>query len=146
MTRVVSLFLVTFLLFSFAAYGFPGTHHGRHEKSQWWDNTKVLEQLKLTDQQKSKVDEIASSNKETLDNFHTQLKTSYKEFKESIRNPNSTRDEILSKYDQVEKTHQELGKVKIEMTLGMRDILSPEQRTKLGEIKEQHWKGHRDCN
>ena len=145
MTKFASLFVVTFLLLSFVAYGFPGKHQGRHGKTQWWNNAEVLEQLELTGQQKSKIDEIASSNEETLTNLHTQLRASYKEFKESMRNPNSTKDEILSKYDQAEKTRKELSRLKIETTLDIREVLSPEQITKLFDIKEQHWKGHRDC-
>lgn len=145
MTKFVSLVVVTFLLLSFVAYGFPGKHQGQHGKTQWWNNAEVLEQLDLTGQQKSKIDEIASSNEETMTNLHAQLRASYREFKESMRNPNSTKDEILSKYDQVEKSHKELSRFKIETTLAIREVLSPEQITKLFDIKEQHWKGHRDC-
>jgi Spy/CpxP family protein refolding chaperone len=143
MTRVVSLFLATFLLFSFAAYGFPGKDHGRHGEHDWWNNTEILEQLKLTDQQKSKIDEIASSNKEKLDNLRAQVKTDYEGFKEIMKNPNSTRDQILSKFDQLGKTHGELRRVEFEMALDMRDVLSPEQRTTLFDIKKQHREYHR---
>jgi Spy/CpxP family protein refolding chaperone len=145
MTRFISLFVFTFLFLSFVAYSFPGKYQGRHGKTQWWDNAEVLEQLELTGQQRSKIDEIASSNEEALNNLHTQLRASYKEFKESMRNPNSTEDEILSKYDRVEKSHKELSRLKIETTLDIREILSPEQITKLFDINEQHWNGHRDC-
>lgn len=143
MTRVVSFFLVTFLLFSFAAFGFPGNHYGKHGKRDWWKNTEVLEQLKLTDQQKSQIDEIAESNKERLENLRAQVKTDYEGLKESMKNPNSTRDQILSKFDQLEKTHGELRRGEFKMSLEMRNVLSPEQRTTLFEIKEQLKKDHR---
>jgi Spy/CpxP family protein refolding chaperone len=142
MTKVISLLFVTFLLFSFAAYGFPGKQYGKHEKRNWWNNTKVLDQLKLTDQQKGKIDEIASSNKERLDNLRSQIKTDHKELDESVKNPNSTRDQILSEFDQLEKTRGELRKVEFKMSMEMREVLTPGQKTTLSEIKEQHKKRH----
>jgi Spy/CpxP family protein refolding chaperone len=148
MTRVVSLFFVTFLLFSFAAFGFHGKHGGKHGKGHWWNNTKVLEQLKLTDQQKSKIDAIASSHEESLENLRAQVKTDHEGLDESFKNPNSTREQILAKFDQLEKTRGELKKAEFEMVLEMRDVLSPEQKTLLSDIKEQHKKRHRSdkCN
>jgi len=143
MTKVASLFLVTFLLFSFVAYGFPGKHYGEHGKRDWWKNTEVLEQLKLTDQQKSQIDKIASSHKEKLENLRAQVKTDYEGFEEIMKNPNSTRDQILSKFDQLGKTHGELRRYEFEMSLDMRDVLSPEQKTVLIEINEQHKKHHK---
>ncbi len=140
MKRVVSIILAVLVLSAFTAYAFSERDHCRYEKSHWWGKSKVLEQLELTEQQKTKIDEITTSNEEMLDNLHKQLRTSYKEFRKSMLNPDSTRDEILSMYDQVEKNRRELTKVKIGMTLEMREILSPEQRTKLFDIKEQHWK------
>ncbi len=142
MTKVVSLFLVTVLLFSFAAYGFPGKHYGKHGKRNWWNNTEVLEQLKLSDQQKTKIDGIASSHKETLENLRAQIKTAHEKLNESVKNPKSTKDQILAEFDQLEKTRGELRKVEFEMSLEMRDVLSPEQKTTLSDIKEQHKNRH----
>ncbi|HLE24439.1 MAG TPA: hypothetical protein VI935_02175, partial [Thermodesulfobacteriota bacterium] len=121
MTKVVSFSLVTVLLFSFAAYGFSGKHDGKHGKSNWWNNTKVLEQLKLSDQQKTKIGGIASSHKETLENLRAQIKTAHEKLNESVKNPNSTKDRILAEFDQLEKTRGELRKVEFEMSLEMRD-------------------------
>ncbi|MCI0453999.1 MAG: Spy/CpxP family protein refolding chaperone [Candidatus Dadabacteria bacterium] len=148
MTKVISLLFVTFLLFSFATYGFSGKQYGKHENRNWWNNTKVLDQLKLTDQQKGKIDEIASSNKERLDNLRSQIKTYHKELDESAKNPNSTRDQILSEFDQLEKTRGELRKVEFEMSMEMREVLTPEQKTTLSGIKEQHKKrqGSEKCD
>ncbi len=140
MKRVISIILAVLVLSVFTAYAFPGKDHCRYGKRHWWDKSKVVEQLGLTDQQKTKIGEIAKSNKETVDNLHKQLRTSYKEFRKSMLNPDSTSNEILSMYDQVEKNRRELTKAKIGMTLEMREVLSPEQRTKLFDIKEQHWK------
>ncbi|HEX3033972.1 MAG TPA: Spy/CpxP family protein refolding chaperone [Thermodesulfobacteriota bacterium] len=140
MNRVVSLSLITLFLFivAFAAYAYPGKHRGWHGKFQWWKDAELAEQLKLTDQQKSELEGIASSNKENMENLYSELKTNYKEFWERMKDPNSTRDEILTVYNGLQNTHRELGKVKVEMALDMREVLSPEQITKLAEIKEQH--------
>lgn len=145
MSRVVSLSLVTLFLFisAFTVYGYPGKHGGWHRTFQWWKDAELAEQLKLTDQQKSELEKIASSNKENIEDLYAQLRTNYKELKEEMKDPNSTREEILSVYDQVKSTHTELGRAKIEMLLDMREVLSPEQITTLADIMEQHKKEYR---
>ncbi len=143
MTKVASVFFVTFLLFSFVAYGFPGKHNDEHGKRDWWNNAEVQEQLKLTNQQKNQIDKITSSHKEKLQNLRAQVKTDYDGFEEIMKNPNSTRDQILSKFDQLGKTHGELRKYEFEMSLDMRDVLSPDQKTVLIGFNEQHKKHHK---
>lgn len=137
MTRVLSLSVVTLLVLSFVAYGFPGKYYGKHGKHGWWSDSEILEKLKLTDQQKSKIDEIVSANKEKIEKLRTQVKTEYEAFRGVMKDPNSTRDQILSKFDQVGKTQGELRRAEFEMALDMRDVLTPEQRTTLYEMKEK---------
>lgn len=134
MTRVLSLSVVTLLVFSFVAYGFPGKYYGKHG---WWSDSEILEKLKLTDQQKSKIDEIASANKEKIEKLRAQVKTEYEAFRGVMKDPNSTRDQILSKFDQMGKTQGELRRAEFEMALDMRDVLTPEQRTTLYGMKEK---------
>ncbi|HEY7534459.1 MAG TPA: hypothetical protein VH878_00755, partial [Thermodesulfobacteriota bacterium] len=114
MTKVVSLFLFTLLALSIAAYGYSGKQYG---KGHWWNNTKVLEQLKLTDQQMATINGIASSNKQGLENLYAQIKTEREELHQFINNPNSTKDQILAKFDQFEKTRGELKQTEFKMSL-----------------------------
>jgi Spy/CpxP family protein refolding chaperone len=143
MTRVLSLFIVTFVIFSFAAFGYPGKHYGKHGSHDWWNKTEVVEQLKLTDQQKSQIEEITSANKEKTENLRAQVKTDKEGLREMMKDPTSTRDQIISKFDQAGEKHGELRKAEFEMLLDIRDVLTPEQRTALYELKEQRMKHHK---
>ena len=145
MTRVLSLFVATFLVLSFAALAYPGKDCDKHGKRgwDWWNKPEMIEKLKLTDQQKNQIEEIASANKQKIDGLRTQAKADYEAFKELMENPNSTRDQILSKFDQAGKTHGELRRAEFEMKLDIRDVLTPEQRTALREFKEQNKKEYK---
>ena len=134
MKNLVPLFLMPLFLFAFSAFAF----HGKcHEERQWWNNRKIVEQLKLSDQQLSKIDEITSSYEKRIEDLRTQLRTSKDKFKGAMKNPNSTNDEIIASSDQLFTKKQELKRVTLEMKLTIRDVLTPDQRSKLYEIKEQ---------
>lgn len=139
MSKLVPLFFIPLFLFAFSAFAFHGKCHG---KQQWWNNRKVVEQLQLSDQQLSKIDEIASSYEKRIEDLRTQLRTNKDKFKETMKNPNSTNEEILASSDQASNTKRGLKRVTLEMKLDIRDVLTTEQRSKLYEIKEQN-KGHR---
>lgn len=140
MIRVVSLSFITLFvfLFAFTAYSYPGKHHGRHGKGDWWNKAEVQEKLNLTDGQRSRIEEIASSREERLESLHTRLETSHEGLKEEMKNPDSTRDEILAEYNRLESVHTEFRRAKIEVMLDIRDVLSSEQMVMLADIKERH--------
>ncbi|HEX9830886.1 MAG TPA: Spy/CpxP family protein refolding chaperone, partial [Thermodesulfobacteriota bacterium] len=128
---------------SFAAFGYPGKQYGQHGSHDWWNKTEVMEQLKLTDQQKSQIEEITSANKEKTENLRALVKTDKEGLREMMKDPTSTRDQILSKFDQAGEKHGELRKAEFEMLLDIRDVLTPEQKTALYELKEQRMKHHK---
>ncbi|MGQ0793565.1 MAG: Spy/CpxP family protein refolding chaperone [Deltaproteobacteria bacterium] len=136
MKRVLTLSALSVFVLAAAAWALPGKHEDK--RGDWWTKSKIVEQLALSDRQKSQIEQIASSHKGSIEALRARLKADYREMKTVMRNPNSTNSEILSAYDRVESTHMELGKIKIEMTLAMREALSTEQRVKLFEIKDQH--------
>jgi Spy/CpxP family protein refolding chaperone len=135
--------MVTLLIFAFTAFGYPGKHYGKHGSHGWWNKTEVVEQLNLTDQQKSQIEEITSANKEKTETLRSQVKTDKEELREMMKNPNSTRDQILSQFDQAGKAHGEFRRAEFEMLLDIREVLTPEQKTALYELKEQRMKHHK---
>ena len=139
MARVVSILVVSLFVLSSLAFGFPGKYHGKYgKKHEWWGNEEVLKELGVTEEQKARIDGIAQSYKQRLEDLRNQVETYYEEFRASIKDPNSTRDQILARFDQMSKAYADLKRAKLEMSLDMRDVLSPEQRAKLVAIKESY--------
>lgn len=116
-------------LYCFNAYGFD-TAHGK-----WWKSQKIVEQLELSDTQVNQIEEIFSSYKGRIVALDSELRDKERDFSQKVKNPNSTRQEISQLDGEVESIKGQLREIKIDMFLRIRDVLTPEQRSKLHEIK-----------
>ena len=127
-----SLILLIFLpvfVFSFNVYGY-GSARGK-----WWKDQKIVNELDLSNGQVNQIEGIFSSYKGHIIDLDSQLRKKQKELRAKIKNPNSTREEILRLTDEVEKLKVDLRGVQVDMYLRIRDVLTPQQRSKLEDIK-----------
>jgi len=136
MKRFTLLSVVPILLFAFSAFGYQ---HGKgHGKWLWWKDAAIVEEVKLDDKQKTEINEISSTYKQKLDEMRPGVDEKRNAFREVMGNPDSTRDEIMKAYDDMWDTKYKMKKTMIEMKLDIRAVLTPDQITKLNQIKEQH--------
>jgi Spy/CpxP family protein refolding chaperone len=129
------LILLTFLpifIFSFNAYGYGGAH------AKWWKNQQIVNELGLSNDQVNQIEGIFSSYKGHIIDLDSKLRKKQKELRAKLKDPNSTRQEILSLTDDVEKLKGELRSIQLDMFLRIRDVLTPEQRIKIQEIKARY--------
>ncbi|HLE24637.1 MAG TPA: Spy/CpxP family protein refolding chaperone [Thermodesulfobacteriota bacterium] len=135
-TVSVSLFfMLAFGTFCLNTYGYDGDSPGK-----WWKNKKIVKQLELSNEQMNRIEGIFSSNKGRIKELDSDLKKKEREFSDTVKNPNSSREEILRMNNEVEEVKGKLRKAYIDMRLQIRDVLTPEQRIKLQEIKTKHGK------
>ncbi|MGH7909028.1 MAG: Spy/CpxP family protein refolding chaperone [Thermodesulfobacteriota bacterium] len=135
-TASVSLFfLLAFVTFCLNTHGYDDDSPGK-----WWKNQKIVKQLELSNDQMNRIEGIFSSNKGRIKELDSDLKKKEREFSDTVKNPNSGREEILKINNEVEEIKGKLRKAYIDMRLQIRDVLTPEQRTKLQEIKTKHGK------
>ena len=136
MKRFTLLSVVPLVLFAFSAYGYQ---HGKgHGKWLWWKDTSIVEDLKLDDKQKTEIDEISSTYNQKLEEMRPGVDEKREAFREAMGNPGSTREEIMKAYDDMWNTKYKVKKTMIEMKLDIRAVLTPDQVTKLNQIREQH--------
>ena len=109
-------------------------------KRLWWRNKQVVEELQLSPDQVNKIDQIFRSHKGEIKSFHKELKYKENELKKLIQNPDSTRDEVLELTDEINIIKSEGQKLKIQMLWEIREVLNPEQRIKLKELKQGYMK------
>jgi Spy/CpxP family protein refolding chaperone len=136
MRRFILFSIVPLVLFAFSAYGYQ---HGKgHGKWLWWKDTTIVEELKLSDKQKTEIDEISTTYKQKVEEMRPGVDEKRKVFKEAMGNPASTNEEIIKAYDDMWDTKSRMKKTMLEMKLDIRAVLTPDQITKLNQIKEQH--------
>ena len=129
---LILFFLIVFVSsFSYGDDDIPG---------KWWKHPKIAKELELTNDQVNRIEAIFSSYRPQMIDLDSKLKEKEKELRDTRKNPNSTREEISKLSDEVGGIRENMRKVRVDMFLQIRDVLTPQQRAKLEEIKSKYGK------
>lgn len=111
-------------------------------RGKWWKHPNIAKELELTNDQVNQIEAIFSSYRPQMIELDSKLKEKEGKLRDTRRNPNSTREEISKLNDEVEGIRGNMRRVRVDMFLQIRDVLTPQQRTKLEEIKSKYGKTH----
>jgi Spy/CpxP family protein refolding chaperone len=115
----------------------PGGQFGR-----WWNNPRLVEKFKLTDQQRKTMDDIYEQHRLKLVDLHANLEKAELEMEPLMGQDQPDEAKILSQIDKVAQARAELEKANARMLLDIRKQLSPEQwkdvKTAWTERRESH--------
>ncbi len=103
------------------AFG-PEGAHGR-----WWNNPKVMERLKLTDEQRKNFDGIFLAHREKLIDLHANLEKAELAMEPLMRDDSPNEAGILAQIDKIAQARAELEKANARFLLAIRAKLTPEQ-------------------
>lgn len=115
--------------------GGPGGQFGR-----WWNNPRLVEKFKLTDQQRKEMDDIYEQHRLKLVDLHANLEKAEIEMEPLMGQDQPDESKILSQIDKVAQARAELEKANARMLLDIRKQLTPEQWKDLKEA----WAQRRD--
>ena len=114
------------------AFGGPGTH------GRWWNNPKVAEQLKLTDEQKKAFDDILMQHRTTLIDLRGNVEKAELALEPLIRDDQPNESGILAQIDKVAQARAELEKANARYLLAIRSKLTPEQWKMVQAFRANH--------
>jgi periplasmic protein CpxP/Spy len=114
------------------AFG-PGGGHGR-----WWNNPKVAEQLKLTDEQRKAFDGILLEHREKLIDLKASVEKAELEMEPLVSADQPDEARILSQIDKVAQARAELEKANARFLLAIRNKLTPEQWKQVQAFRANH--------
>jgi Spy/CpxP family protein refolding chaperone len=103
------------------AFG-PQGDHGR-----WWNNPKVVERLKLTDEQRKAFDGILLEHRKTLIDLRANVEKAELEMEPLMSADQPNEGKILAQIDKVAQARAELEKANARFLLAIRNKLTPEQ-------------------
>ncbi|MEE8044318.1 MAG: hypothetical protein V3T32_04215 [Thermodesulfobacteriota bacterium] len=105
---------------------------------QWWQNESIVTELNLSEDQVTKTNEISTKFdpilKEANENF-IEKKTA---FRDAQSNPDDSRGDVIKSFDSMWDSKYKMKRIKLDRELDMKEVLTPEQVTKLGEIRKEH--------
>jgi Spy/CpxP family protein refolding chaperone len=113
--------------------------HGR-----WWNNPKVVEHLKLTDDQRKTFDGILLQHRETLIDMRANLEKAELAMEPLMRDDQPNEAKILSQIDKVAQARAELEKANARYLLAIRNKLTPEQWKLVEAFRADHDRGMRE--
>ncbi|HEY1256732.1 MAG TPA: Spy/CpxP family protein refolding chaperone, partial [Terracidiphilus sp.] len=149
-TGVVGLAFAGLLLAGTALAQGPGPGFGEHrppfekafgghdEHGRWWNNPKVVEHLKLTDEQRKTFDNILLEHREKLIDLRANLEKAELELEPLMRDDSPNESKILAQIDKVAQARAELEKANARFLLAIRAKLTPDQWKLVQEFRHSH--------
>jgi len=116
----------------------PDDRAGRPGPRKWWQDERSKADLRLTDEQSARIEEIFHSAFTGMRSAYEELRRREEKLSALISAKDSTEAEVSRQADEVEAVRGELGKARVLMTYRMYRVLSPEQRVKLEEMRKSH--------
>ena len=114
------------------AFGAPGAH------GRWWNNPKVVERLKLTDEQRKAFDGILLDHRAKLIDLRANLEKAELTLEPLMSDDSPNEAKILAQIDKVAQARAELEKANAGFLLAIRAKLTPEQWKQVQVFRANH--------
>lgn len=108
---------------------------GHGIEGKWWNNPRVAEQLKLTDDQRKQFDDILLQHRTTLIDLHANLEKAELSLEPLIGADQPNENAILAQIDKVAQARAELEKANARYLLAIRSKLTPEQWKQMQDFR-----------
>lgn len=117
---------------------FEKAFNGPGLQGRWWNNPKVVERLKLTDEQRKAFDDILFQHRETLIDLRANVQKSELALEPLIGSDPPNEAKILAQIDKVAQARAELEKANARYLLALRSKLTPEQWKQVQAFRAEH--------
>lgn len=94
------------------------------------------QELNLTPEQAAEIDQIREQGKQAKQSQREAFRTA-REKMQTLMASDASDDDLRAQHQVLQNLHQEMGEARFENKLKIRAVLTPEQRTKMAELKEQ---------
>jgi periplasmic protein CpxP/Spy len=118
--------------------------HSHGEFGRWWNNPKIVEKLKLNDDQRKAMDDIFQKHREKLVDLRATLEKSEIEMEPLVKADQPNESAVMSQIDKVAQARAELEKANARFLFALRAKLTPEQWKQVQDFRQNHDGRHRD--
>ena len=110
--------------------------HG--EFGRWWNNPKIVERLKLTDDQRKAMDDIFQKHREKLVDLRANLEKAEIAMEPLVKADQPNESVVMSQIDKVAQARAELEKANARFLFALRAKLTPEQWKQVQDFRQNH--------
>jgi Spy/CpxP family protein refolding chaperone len=108
---------------------------GHGVEGRWWNNPKIVEQLKLTDDQRKAFDQILLEHREKLIDLRGNVEKAELQMEPLVQAEQPNESAILAQIDKVAQARAELEKANARYLLALRSKLTLEQWKQVQEFR-----------
>ena len=112
-------------------------------QGRWWNNPKMVDELKLTDEQRKSMDAIFYKHREKLVDLRGTVQKAELEMEPLMRDDQPNEAKILAQIDKVAQARAELEKANARFLMDLRNKLTPEQWKQVQTIRNNRQQGQR---
>ncbi len=116
----------------------------RGDRGRWWNNPKLVEKLKLTDDQRKAMDEIFQQHREKLVDLRGSVDKAEIEMEPLVRADQPNESAVMAQIDKVAQARAELEKANARFLFELRAKLTPDQWKQVQEFRQNHEGMRRD--
>ena len=102
---------------------------------QWWNNPRMVEQLKLSDDQRKAMDGILLQHREHLIDLRGTLQKAELEMQPMMKADQPNENQILGQIDKVAQARAELEKANARFLMDLRGKLTPDQWKQVQQLR-----------
>ena len=111
---------------------------GHGEFGRWWNNPKIIEKLKLTDEQRKAMDDIFQQHREKLVDLRAAVEKAEVQMEPLVRADQPNESAVLAQIDKVAQARAELEKANARFLFALRSKLTPDQWKQVQEFRQNH--------
>ena len=104
---------------------------------RWWNNPRIVEKLKLTDEQRKAMDGILLQHRETLIDLRASLQKAELTMEPLMQDDQPNEGKILAQIDKVAAARAELEKANARFLLALRGKLTPDQWKQVQDFRKE---------
>lgn len=116
----------------------------RGDRGRWWNNPKIVEKLKLTDDQRKAMDDIFQQHREKLVDLRASVDKAEIEMEPLVRADQPNESAVMAQIDKVAQARAELEKANARFLFELRAKLTPDQWKQVQEFRQNHQGMRRD--
>ena len=105
---------------------------------RWWNNPKIVEKLKLTDEQRKAMDDIYQQHREKLVDLHAAVDKAEVQMEPMVRADQPNESAVMEQIDKVAQARAELEKANARFLFALRSKLTPDQWKQVQEFRQNH--------
>jgi Spy/CpxP family protein refolding chaperone len=107
-------------------------------QGRWWNNPRIIENLKLTDDQRKAFDQILLDHREKLIDLRANVEKAELQLEPLVRDDQPNESAILAQIDKVAQARAELEKANARYLLALRGKLTPDQWKDVQQLRQNH--------